>query len=107
MNTLASPPLPGTRNVSAPKVRRTFRVNVELGLHARPCALLIKTIRPYCSEVVVEANGEEASGHSIMSLMALAAGPGTEVTFTAIGDDAFEAMAAIQHLFETRFEAAY
>jgi phosphocarrier protein len=107
MNALFSPPLPDTRSVSAQTVRRTFRVNLEHGLHARPCALLIKTIRPYSAEVLVEANGEEASGHSIMGLMALAAGPGTEVTFTAKGADALEVMAAIQHLFETQFKAAY
>jgi phosphocarrier protein HPr len=88
-------------------MRETFVINLEHGLHARPCALLVKTLRPFACEVTVEANGERASGHSIMSLMALAAGHGTAATFTMAGPDAPAAMAAVSHLFETRFAEAY
>ncbi len=89
------------------RMRQTFVVNVQNGLHARPCALLVKTLQPFASKVEVEANGERASGHSIMGLMALAAGYGTEITFTITGKDAAEAMAAVGHVFATHFERAY
>ena len=85
----------------------TFVVNLKHGLHARPCALMVKTLRPFKCEVVVEANGERASGHSIMSLMALAAGPGTAITFRMTGLDAPVAMAAVSRLFQTHFADAY
>jgi phosphotransferase system HPr (HPr) family protein len=89
------------------KVRHTFTVNIENGLHARPCALLVKTLMPFVSAVEVEANGEQASGHSIMSLMALAAGLDTDITFTITGPDAYHALAAVRRLFETHFADAY
>ena len=88
-------------------VRRSFVVGLEHGLHARPCALLIKTLRPFASDVLVESNGEQASGHSIMGLMMLAAGSGCRITFTITGPDALDAMAAVEQLFATGFAEAY
>ena len=94
----------GPATPEIPKVRSTFTVNLEHGLHARPCAMLVKAVRPYSVTIEVEANGEKASGKSILGLMALAAGSGTRITFTIGGESAFEAMAAVERLFETRFE---
>jgi phosphotransferase system HPr (HPr) family protein len=88
-------------------MRETFTVDLLHGLHARPCALLVKTLRPFQCEVEVHANGHIANGHSIMGLMALAAADKTPVTFIVTGDRAPETMAAIRHLFETHFEDAY
>jgi phosphocarrier protein HPr len=88
-------------------LRQSFLVNTKHGLHARPCALLVKTLMPFRSEVLVEANGEEASGHSIMGLMALAAGFGCRITFTITGEDAAEAMEVVRSLFATHFVDAY
>ena len=99
--------LPEYTEAHTRRLRQSFLVNTTHGLHARPCALLIKTLQPFDSEVRVEANGEQASGHSIMSLMALAAGCGCRITFTITGDDALEAMAAVRGLFDTHFAEAY
>ena len=88
-------------------VRRSFVVNIEHGMHARPCALLVKTLLPFQSEVSVEANGERASGNSIMGLMALAAGLGCSLAFSITGPDAHQAMGAIERLFATHFAEAY
>ncbi len=84
-------------------LRQTFVVNLKHGLHARPCAQLVKTLRPFRSQVQVHANGQEANGNSIMGLMALAAGPKCRLTFTISGQDAPEAMAAVSDLFEREF----
>jgi phosphotransferase system HPr (HPr) family protein len=89
------------------QVRQTFVVNLDNGLHARPCALLVKVLRPFTAKVEVQANSEMASGHSIMGLMALAAGYGTEITFTITGKEAAQAMDAVREVFATRFEGAY
>ena len=86
------------------RVRQTFVVNIEHGLHARPCALLVKTVQPYRSTVEVEAHGNKVSGNSILGLMALAAGYGSEITFTIVGEDASQAMAAVRQLFDAHFE---
>ena len=86
---------------------QTFVVNIEHGLHARPCALMVKTLRPFRSRIEIAANGEVANGHSIMSLMALAAGYQSSITFTITGEDAALAMTAVERLFETHFADAY
>ena len=88
-----------------PKVRRTFVVDLEHGLHARPCAMLVKAVGPYSVTVDVEANGEKASGKSILGLMALAAAAGTRITFTIAGENAYQAMADVGRLFDNGFEA--
>lgn len=108
MNTLLlEKPAAGDRRRGGPVVRRTFVVNLEHGLHARPCAALVKALRPFESQVEVKANGELASGHSVMGLMILAAGWGSKITFTISGKDAHQTMAAVDHLFDTNFEEAY
>jgi multiphosphoryl transfer protein len=107
MNAALSSPKAQRRRPEVQTVRQTFLVPLQHGLHARPCALLVKTLRPFQSSVQVKANGEEASGHSIMSLMALAASHGSKISFTISGDDAHAAMAAVRRLFDTHFEDAY
>jgi phosphotransferase system HPr (HPr) family protein len=85
------------------QVRRTFVLNLEHGLHARPCAMIVRALLPYHAIVEVEANGETASGKSILGLMALAAAHGAKITFTATGNDCFKAMAAVEQVFASRF----
>ena len=69
--------------------------------------MLVKTLQPYLSTVEVESNGEKASGKSILGLMSLGAGPGSNITFTIEGEDAFQAMSELERLFSTNFESAY
>ena len=109
MNVVVTPATPEVRRAQAvvQTVSRTFVVNVEHGLHVRPCALLVKTVRPYRSTVEVEVDGNKSSGNSILGLMALGANYGSEITFTIVGEDAFEAMAGVRRLFNTHFEDAY
>ena len=105
---LASKPAgPRVRPEDAPGLRHTFVVVLAHGLHARPCAALVKALQPFTSSVVVEANGQTASGHSVLGLMALAAGCGASISFLITGDDATAAMAAVRHLFETDFAEAH
>jgi phosphocarrier protein len=90
-----------------PTLCQTFAMTSRNGLHARPCALLAKTLRPFACEARVEANGAVASGNSILGLMSLAAGFESKLTFIISGGEAARAMAAVQQLFETQFEEAY
>ena len=101
------PPVGGRRGTDLQSITRSFVLDLEHGLHARPCALLVKTLaRSHC-QVEVEANGQQANGRSIMGLMALAAARNTTITFRMTGQDAADAMNAVSQLFETRFEEAY
>ena len=66
--------------------------------------MLVKILRYYHSTVTVEANGNMASGNSIWGMLTLAAGYGVQITFTIVGEDASQAMAAVHHLFDACFE---
>lgn len=98
-------PLPGKDRLSdagedpIPRVSETFPVPLLHGLHARPCALIVKVLHPFMADAKVEMQGAVASGHSILGLMSLAAGPGSKVTFTFTGKDAVPALAAVRKLF--------
>ncbi len=85
------------------QVRRTFTLKNRLGLHARPSALLIKALQPFQSQIMVESRGETANARSILGLLSLAAGTGTRMTFTAVGDDAHDALHAVERLFSNDF----
>lgn len=88
-------------------LRRCFIMTNRNGLHARPCALLVKALRPFACEVRIEHDDAIASGNSILGLMALAAGFESKLLFTITGREAARAMAAVQRLFDTEFEEAY
>ena len=55
-------------------VSRAVVVQNQLGLHARPASMFVKKATGFESEILVEKDGEEINGKSIMGLMMLAAG---------------------------------
>ncbi len=75
----------------------------ELGLHARSAAVLVQTALQFKSEVYLHVNGQHANAKSIMGLLMLAAGRGTRIMVTCLGEDAHEAMEAIRRLIESGF----
>ena len=83
---------------------REMVVQNQLGLHARPASMFVKKATRFKSEILVEKNGEEVNGKSIMGLMMLAAGPGTTLTVTAEGSDAAEALNELEQLVNRNFE---
>src|SRR5690606_37924689 len=60
-------------------VRRPVTIVNQRGLHARAAARVAKLAEQYAAGITVSANGISVSALSIMGLMLLAAGPGTEV----------------------------
>lgn len=89
------------------KICRSFLVKNDSGLHARPCALLVNTLKAFKSKVTVEANGDQASGDSVVGLMMLGAVCGSTVAFTVTGEDATQVLEAVAHLFDSGFAEAY
>ncbi len=73
-------------------------VTNKLGLHARPAAMFVRVANRYTSEILVETNGEESNGKSIMGLMLLAAKCGSRLKLTITGEDAAEMLGEIEHL---------
>ena len=68
---------------------REFRhvVGDKNGLHARPAGMLATVARSFESEIKVKAQGKEADGKRLLSLMSLGARHGTELHFIIEGKD--------------------
>ena len=76
----------------------------QRGLHARAAARFVKTAGLFNAEIWVRKNGTEVSGRSIMGLMMLAAGPGTEIELHATGPQAATALDALVKLIDSGFD---
>jgi phosphocarrier protein len=81
-------------------------VTNKLGIHARPAALFVKTANQFTCNVLVERDGEQVNGKSIMGLMMLAAGPGSKLQVTCEGDDSSQALDALDALVKRKFDEA-
>ena len=75
----------------------------QSGLHARPAAAFVKTANKFRAEITVTKDGDSVNGKSIMGLLTLAAARGTKLVIEAEGDDATDAVDAIQSLVEGNF----
>jgi phosphocarrier protein len=75
----------------------------RLGLHARAAAKFVHVTSRFSAQITVRHNEEEVNGKSILGLLLLAAPCGSELTITATGDDAPEALAAVEALIAERF----
>ena len=75
----------------------------QLGLHARACALFVKTASRYKADVLVSRDGLEVNGKSIMGVMMLAAEEGSTILVKAVGADEGDALAALQELVDGKF----
>ncbi len=86
--------------------RATLELEVinKLGIHARPAAMFVKIASKYQSQILVEKDGEQINGKSIMGLMMLAAGQGSKLVLIAEGTDAADAVAELAGLFERKFD---
>ncbi|AHI00927.1 dihydroxyacetone kinase phosphoryl donor subunit DhaM [Kutzneria viridogrisea] len=76
----------------------------EVGLHARPAALLARAMGGLRAEVAVRHGEQQADARSVLALMGLAARDGDTIEVVASGPDAREAIARVQALVERGFE---
>ncbi|MGQ0650979.1 MAG: HPr family phosphocarrier protein [Betaproteobacteria bacterium] len=75
----------------------------KLGLHARAAAKLTHVASGFHSEIWVSRSGRRVNAKSIMGVMMLAAGRGSQVLLEAEGTDADAALAALSKLIAERF----
>jgi len=75
----------------------------KLGLHARASAKLTQLVSQFPCEVSLERKGRKINAKSIMGVMMLAAGIGSEVILETSGDREQEAFDAIVALINDRF----
>lgn len=81
----------------------TCKISNKLGLHARASAKLTKLAGTFECEVHMSRNGRRINAKSIMGVMMLAAGLGSDVEIETDGADEVPAMQAIVALIADRF----
>jgi len=98
------------RSVQAPAaadnpmvLRRAVTIINSRGLHARAAAKLVSLAERFSACVNVSRHGQTVPACSIMGLMMLGAGKGSEVVVDAEGWDAKEALVAVAGLIEAGF----
>jgi phosphocarrier protein len=84
-------------------VTRVLEICNKKGLHARASAKFVHTVDQFDAVVKVTRGAETVGGNSIMGLMMLAAGTGTQITVEATGKEAAEVIEALTALVTGKF----
>lgn len=85
---------------------RTVVIASSVGLHARPAALFVQAATDTGLDVEISKNGDDpVDATSILAVMALGAKHGEEVTLTAEGEGADEALASLVALLARDLDA--
>jgi phosphocarrier protein HPr len=84
-------------------IKTTTTISNKLGLHARASAKLTKLAGSYPCEVWLARGERRVNAKSIMGVMMLAAGLGTEVVVETNGEREQEAMDALLALIADKF----
>ncbi|OQO92277.1 PTS sugar transporter subunit IIA [Saccharomonospora piscinae] len=88
----------------ADAVRTELTLANEVGLHARPAALLVRAIAGVEADVRLRFGSDEADAHSVLAIMSLGARKGDRIGVEATGPQAREAISRIETLAERNFD---
>ncbi|MEV4315775.1 dihydroxyacetone kinase phosphoryl donor subunit DhaM [Actinocrispum sp. NPDC049592] len=81
-----------------------FVLTNDVGLHARPAALLARTVAELNAKVILRFAGKQADAASVLALMGLGARGGDRVEVSATGPDAREALQRVGDLISRGFD---
>jgi phosphocarrier protein HPr len=84
-------------------IQTSITISNKLGLHARASAKFTKLAGGFRSEVFMTRGDRRVNAKSIMGVMMLAAGNGTEVQLEVEGEDEQAAMGALLALINDKF----
>ncbi len=85
-------------------LEKTTIIKNRAGIHARPAALIVQTAGKFKSRISLQKGDDSINAKSIMGIITLGAGFGTEIRIIADGEDEAQAVEAIERLFLNRFE---
>ena len=74
------------------------RLPEAVALHARPAGVFVRAAAAFAASIEVQANGRRANAKSILEILGLGADGGTELSISASGEDAVEAVAELANL---------
>jgi phosphotransferase system HPr (HPr) family protein len=78
----------------------TITVRIPQGLHLRPAAHLVEIVHRFNCHIKVQKGEKRVDARSLLSLLTLAAQPGSELIFYFDGEDAQAAEKAIRDYLE-------
>ncbi|MDY7075669.1 MAG: HPr family phosphocarrier protein [Chloroflexota bacterium] len=84
----------------------TLTIQHKVGLHARPAALFVQTAKQFHCDIRVTHDEREANAKSILNVLTLGASHGAVITVCAEGEDAEQALVALETLVEDDFGKA-
>ncbi|AMF96062.1 HPr family phosphocarrier protein [Vibrio fluvialis] len=88
-----------------PQASRTVLIQNRLGLHARAAVKLVELAQSFDAVLTIQSQeGKEATADSVMGLLMLESAQGQNVTISAEGSQAEQALDAVCHLIEDKFE---
>jgi phosphocarrier protein len=85
-------------------IERIATIKNRAGIHARPSALLVQTVKDFACSVYIEKGDDRINGKSIMGVLTLGASYGTKLKLITDGEDEEAAMEALVKLIESGFE---
>jgi phosphocarrier protein HPr len=84
-------------------MKQSIKVINKLGLHARASAKLTKLAGSFPCQVWISRGERRVNAKSIMGVMMLAAGVGTDIEIETIGDQENEALQSLLGLINDKF----
>ena len=88
-------------------ITQEIKITNRLGLHARPAALLVQTASNFSCDIKISKDTVQVNAKSIMGVLMLAAEYGSCLRLQCDGTDEQQAAAAIEALFENKFNEEY
>ena len=85
-------------------LERDVTISNKLGLHARASAKLVQLLQGFQADAFLLHRGREVNAKSIMGVMMLAAGIGSQITLRTDGADEAAALDAMFDLFQRKFD---
>jgi phosphocarrier protein HPr len=85
-------------------LERDITISNKLGLHARASAKLVQLLQGFQADAFLVHRGREVNAKSIMGVMMLAAGIGSQITLRTDGPDEGAALEAMFDLFQRKFD---
>jgi phosphocarrier protein HPr len=90
--------------MSEPAAKRTIVVANRQGMHARPAVLIATAARKFDAKVEIVKGNERVDAKEVLQLLMLGAAQGQSLVLEAMGEDAEQALDALEQLFIRKFD---
>ena len=81
-------------------MKKTYTIKDEVGLHARPVALLSKAASQFKNDIFIEYKGKKVTLKSILMVMSLGVPHNHEITIEVLGEDQADVHEAIESVLK-------